>query len=150
MPVSSPFSLSSLSSSAVSLSCLQHRPWILTAYGIWACWCVLGAPGTAMIFLHTVISFCVAQFRSLFLSWLCSLLLLSTLRLQDVEEVKVRVSVLPLGPFGSAPFRILLFSGNRQLKNCGRAPPSGYIGLVHVNSGIAFCDHVFCTHVLAL
>lgn len=66
----------------------KHRPWFLTAYGMWACWCVLGAPGTAMIFLHTVISFCVAQFRSLFLSWLCSLLLLSTLRLQDVEEIK--------------------------------------------------------------
>lgn len=114
MPVSSPFSLSSLSSSAVSLSCLQHRPWILTAYGMWACWCVLGAPGTAMIFLHTVISFSVAQFRSLFLSWLCSLLLLSTLRLQDVEEVKVSVSVLPLGPFGSAPFRIDTFVSRQQ------------------------------------
>nr|KAF6316074.1 hedgehog acyltransferase [Pipistrellus kuhlii] len=66
----------------------KHRPWFLTAYGMWACWCVLGAPGTAMVFLHTVISFCVAQFRSLFLTWLCSLLLLSTLRLQDVEEIK--------------------------------------------------------------
>ncbi|ELK16138.1 Protein-cysteine N-palmitoyltransferase HHAT [Pteropus alecto] len=66
----------------------KHRPWILTAYGMWACWCVLGIPGTATIFLHTLISFCVAQFRSLFLSWLCSLLLLSTLRLQDVEEIK--------------------------------------------------------------
>ncbi|KAM7054198.1 protein-cysteine N-palmitoyltransferase HHAT isoform 3-T7 [Molossus nigricans] len=68
----------------------KHRPWILTAYGMWACWCVLGAPGTAMIFLHTTISFCVAQFRSLFLSWLCSLLLLSTLRLQGVEEIKMQ------------------------------------------------------------
>lgn len=76
---------------------LQHRPWILTAYGMWACWCVLGIPGTATIFLHTLISFCVAQFRSLFLSWLCSLFLLSTLRLQDVEEIKVSVSILPLG-----------------------------------------------------
>ncbi|XP_045694529.1 protein-cysteine N-palmitoyltransferase HHAT isoform X1 [Phyllostomus hastatus] len=66
----------------------KHRPWILTAYGMWACWCVLGARGTAMIFLHTIVAFCVAQFRSLFLSWLCSLLLLSTLRLQDVEEMK--------------------------------------------------------------
>ncbi|XP_070353386.1 protein-cysteine N-palmitoyltransferase HHAT isoform X9 [Equus asinus] len=66
----------------------KHRPWILTAYGMWACWCVLGAPGVAMVFLHTIISFCVAQFRSLLLSWLCSLLLLSTLRLQDMEEVK--------------------------------------------------------------
>lgn len=77
--------------------CLQHKPWILTAYGMWACWCVLGTQGTAMVLIHTTISFCVAQFRSPFLSWLCSLFLLSTLRLQDVEEVMVRVSVLPLG-----------------------------------------------------
>lgn len=77
--------------------CLQHRPWILGAYGIWASWCVLGAHGTAIIFLHTLISFCVAQFRSLALTWLCSLLLLSTLRLQDVEEVKVSVAILPWG-----------------------------------------------------
>ncbi|XP_040492313.1 protein-cysteine N-palmitoyltransferase HHAT isoform X3 [Ursus maritimus] len=68
----------------------KHRPWILGAYGIWASWCVLGAHGTAIIFLHTLISFCVAQFRSLALTWLCSLLLLSTLRLQDVEEVKMQ------------------------------------------------------------
>lgn len=58
---------------------------------------MLGAHGTAIIFLHTLISFCVAQFQSLVLTWLCSLLLLSTLRLQDVEEVKVSVAVLPLG-----------------------------------------------------
>lgn len=75
--------------------CLQHRPWILGAYGMWASWCVLGAQGTAIIFLHTLISFCVAQFQSQLLSWLCSLFLLTTLRLQDVEEVKVSVSVLP-------------------------------------------------------
>lgn len=60
-------------------------------YGMWACWCVLGAPGVAMVFLHATIAFCVAQFRSVLLSWLCSLLLLSTLRLQSVEEVKVGV-----------------------------------------------------------
>ncbi|KAM8817443.1 protein-cysteine N-palmitoyltransferase HHAT isoform 1-T1 [Rhynchonycteris naso] len=66
----------------------KHRPQILTAYGVWACWCVLGVPGTATIFFHTIISFCVAQFRSMYLSWLCTLLLLFTLRLQDVEEIK--------------------------------------------------------------
>ena len=75
--------------------CLQHRPWILGAYGMWASWCVLGAQGTAIIFLHTLISICEAQFQSQLLSWLCSLFLLTTLRLQDVEEVKVSVSVLP-------------------------------------------------------
>nr|XP_060499176.1 protein-cysteine N-palmitoyltransferase HHAT [Panthera onca] len=66
----------------------KHRPWILGAYGMWASWCVLGAQGTAIIFLHTLISFCMAQFQSQLLSWLCSLFLLTTLRLQDVEEVK--------------------------------------------------------------
>ena len=68
---------------------------------MWACRCVLGTQGTAMVLIHATISFCVAQFRSQFLSWLCSLSLLSTLRLQDVEEVKVRVSVffffIPMG-----------------------------------------------------
>jgi len=66
---------------------LQHRPWIIMIYGMWACWCVLGAPGVVMVLLHTTIAFCVAQFRSMLLSWLCSLLLLSTLRLQSVEEL---------------------------------------------------------------
>ncbi|EDL95019.1 rCG20100, isoform CRA_b [Rattus norvegicus] len=68
----------------------KHRPWIIMIYGMWACWCVLGAPGVVMVLLHTTIAFCVAQFRSMLLSWLCSLLLLSTLRLQSVEEVKRR------------------------------------------------------------
>ncbi|XP_007446422.1 PREDICTED: protein-cysteine N-palmitoyltransferase HHAT, partial [Lipotes vexillifer] len=74
-------------SQVANLLARKHKPWILTAYGMWACWCVLGTQGTAMVLIHTTISFCVAQFRSLFLSWLCSLFLLSTLRLQDVEEV---------------------------------------------------------------
>nr|XP_051677267.1 protein-cysteine N-palmitoyltransferase HHAT isoform X4 [Oryctolagus cuniculus] len=77
-------------SQMATLLAKKHRPWILMVYGMWACWCVLGAPGVAMVFLHTIISFCVAQFRSLLLSWLCSLLLLSTLRLQGVEEVKMQ------------------------------------------------------------
>ncbi|XP_037353700.1 protein-cysteine N-palmitoyltransferase HHAT isoform X2 [Talpa occidentalis] len=66
----------------------QHRPWILTLYGVGACWRVLGAPGVAMLLLHTTISFCVAQFQRPLLCWLCSLLLLSTLRLEDAQEVK--------------------------------------------------------------
>nr|XP_031294493.1 protein-cysteine N-palmitoyltransferase HHAT isoform X4 [Camelus dromedarius] len=77
-------------SQVANLLTRKHRPWILAAYGMWACQCVLGAQGTAVVLLHTAISYCVAQFRSLFLSWLCSLLLLSTLRLQDVEEVKMQ------------------------------------------------------------
>lgn len=77
-------------SSSPSLS-LQHKPWILAVYGMWACRCVLGTQGTALVLVHTTIAFCVAQFRSQSLSWLCSLSLLSALRLPDVEEVKVRV-----------------------------------------------------------
>ncbi|OBS74342.1 hypothetical protein A6R68_15118 [Neotoma lepida] len=77
-------------SQLATLLAKKHRPWIVMVYGMWACWCVLGAPGVAMVFLHTTIAFCVAQFRSMLLSWLCSLLLLSTLRLQSMEEVKRR------------------------------------------------------------
>ncbi|XP_007986737.1 protein-cysteine N-palmitoyltransferase HHAT isoform X1 [Chlorocebus sabaeus] len=77
-------------SQMATLLARKHRPWILMLYGMWACWCVLGTPGVAMVLLHTTISFCVAQFRSQLLSWLCSLLLLSALRLQGVEEIKRR------------------------------------------------------------
>ncbi|XP_057583684.1 protein-cysteine N-palmitoyltransferase HHAT isoform X4 [Hippopotamus amphibius kiboko] len=77
-------------SQVANLFARKHKPWILAAYGMWACRCVLGTQGMAMVLIHTTISFCVAQFRSLILSWLCSLFLLSTLRLQDVEEVKMQ------------------------------------------------------------
>ncbi|XP_004641263.1 protein-cysteine N-palmitoyltransferase HHAT isoform X1 [Octodon degus] len=77
-------------SQVATLLVRKHRPWILTAYGMWACWSVLGAPGVVMVLLHAIIAFSVAQFRSLLLSWLCSLLLLSTLRLQSVEDIKRR------------------------------------------------------------
>ncbi|XP_055274995.1 protein-cysteine N-palmitoyltransferase HHAT isoform X4 [Moschus berezovskii] len=75
-------------SQVTNLLSRKHKPWILAVYGMWACRCVLGTQGTATVLIHTTISFCVAQLRSQFLSWLCSLSLLSTLRLQDVEEVK--------------------------------------------------------------
>ncbi|XP_043779495.1 protein-cysteine N-palmitoyltransferase HHAT isoform X2 [Cervus elaphus] len=75
-------------SQVANLLSRKHKPWILAVYGMWACRCVLGTQGTAMVLIHTTIAFCVAQFRSQSLSWLCSLALLSTLRLQDVEEVK--------------------------------------------------------------
>ncbi|XP_072493967.1 protein-cysteine N-palmitoyltransferase HHAT isoform X2 [Notamacropus eugenii] len=66
----------------------KHRPWFLMIYGMGACWYLLGAHGLAMVFLHTIISFLVAQFRSTVLSWLCSLLLLSTLQVQALEDIK--------------------------------------------------------------
>ncbi|XP_068394537.1 protein-cysteine N-palmitoyltransferase HHAT isoform X3 [Eschrichtius robustus] len=46
-------------------------------------WLLLGHMGVSQ-----VANLLARKFRSLFLSWLCSLFLLSTLRLQDVEEVK--------------------------------------------------------------
>ncbi|XP_061017015.1 protein-cysteine N-palmitoyltransferase HHAT isoform X3 [Dama dama] len=75
-------------SQVANLLSRKHKPWILAVYGMWACRCVLGTQGTAVVLIHTTIAFCVAQFRSQSLSWLCSLALLSTLRLEDVEEVK--------------------------------------------------------------
>ncbi|KAB0342111.1 hypothetical protein FD754_019037 [Muntiacus muntjak] len=75
-------------SQVANLLSRKHKPWVLAAYGMWACRCALGAHGMAVVLVHTTIAFGVAQFRSQALSWLCSLSLLSTLRLQDVEEVK--------------------------------------------------------------
>ncbi|XP_001366478.2 protein-cysteine N-palmitoyltransferase HHAT [Monodelphis domestica] len=66
----------------------KYRPWFLMIYGMGACWYLLGAHGLTMVFLHTIISFSVAQFRSTLSSWLCSLLLLSTLQVQALEDVK--------------------------------------------------------------
>lgn len=60
-----------------------------------------------------------------------------------MEEVKVSVSVLPLGRCPH-PGRCLGFSDKSQLKNHGGAPPSGHMGLMHVNLGVAFCRLVFC------
>ncbi|XP_004613089.2 protein-cysteine N-palmitoyltransferase HHAT [Sorex araneus] len=64
------------------------RPWVLGTYGAWACWCVLGAAGLAMVVLYASVAFCVAQLRSPVLSWLSALLLLSSLRLEHVDQLK--------------------------------------------------------------
>ncbi|XP_004694970.1 PREDICTED: protein-cysteine N-palmitoyltransferase HHAT [Condylura cristata] len=66
----------------------KHRPWILTLYGVGACWRVLGAPGLGLLLLHTTMAFGVAQLQRPLLCWVCSLLLLSTLRLEDAQDVK--------------------------------------------------------------
>lgn len=58
-------------------------------YGMSACWFLLGIKGFAVILVHTAISFAVAQFQIPLLTWLCSLILLSTLRIPAVEEAKV-------------------------------------------------------------
>lgn len=58
-------------------------------YGMAACWLLLGIRGFALILLHATVSFAVAQFQLSVLTWLCSLTLLSTLRVPAVEEAKV-------------------------------------------------------------
>ncbi|XP_064565111.1 protein-cysteine N-palmitoyltransferase HHAT [Zonotrichia leucophrys gambelii] len=68
----------------------KYKPWCLMAYGMAACWLLLGIKGFAVILLHAAISFAVAQFQLSLLSWLCSLVLLATLRIPAVEETKRR------------------------------------------------------------
>ncbi|KFP95952.1 Protein-cysteine N-palmitoyltransferase HHAT, partial [Leptosomus discolor] len=66
----------------------KYKPWCLMVYGMAACWLLLGIKGFAVILLHATISFVVAQFQLSLLTWLCSLILLSTLRIPAVEEAK--------------------------------------------------------------
>uniref|UniRef100_A0A8V0Z1W9 Hedgehog acyltransferase n=1 Tax=Gallus gallus TaxID=9031 RepID=A0A8V0Z1W9_CHICK len=66
----------------------KYKPWCLMVYGMAACWFLLGIKGFAVILVHTAISFAVAQFQIPLLTWLCSLILLSTLRIPAVEEAK--------------------------------------------------------------
>ncbi|XP_054485494.2 protein-cysteine N-palmitoyltransferase HHAT isoform X1 [Agelaius phoeniceus] len=68
----------------------KYKPWCLMVYGMAACWLLLGIKGFAVILLHAAISFAVAQFQLSLLSWLCSLILLATLRIPAVEETKRR------------------------------------------------------------
>ncbi|OXB72449.1 UNVERIFIED_CONTAM: hypothetical protein H355_009242 [Colinus virginianus] len=66
----------------------KYKPWCLMVYGMVACWFLLGIKGFAVILLHAAISFAVAQFQTPLLTWLCSLILLSTSRIPAVEEAK--------------------------------------------------------------
>uniref|UniRef100_A0A6J0TPR2 Protein-cysteine N-palmitoyltransferase HHAT isoform X1 n=2 Tax=Pogona vitticeps TaxID=103695 RepID=A0A6J0TPR2_9SAUR len=66
----------------------KYKPWFLMAYGITACWFLLGTNGLALIFLHVTASYLVAQFKNPILTWMSSLLLLSTLHFPALEEIK--------------------------------------------------------------
>ncbi|XP_062981632.1 protein-cysteine N-palmitoyltransferase HHAT isoform X1 [Elgaria multicarinata webbii] len=66
----------------------KYKPWFLMAYGIAACGFLLGINGLIEIFLHVILSYLVAQFKHPVLTWLSSLLLLSTLHLPALEEIK--------------------------------------------------------------
>ncbi|XP_034967153.2 protein-cysteine N-palmitoyltransferase HHAT [Zootoca vivipara] len=71
-----------------SLYMEKYKPWFLMVYGMAACWFLLGTNGLAVIFLHVTFSYGVAQFKNPFLMWLGSLLLLSTLHMSALEEIK--------------------------------------------------------------
>nr|XP_047913561.1 protein-cysteine N-palmitoyltransferase HHAT isoform X11 [Anser cygnoides] len=66
----------------------KYKPWCLMVYGMAACWFLLGIKGFAVILLYAAISFAVAQFQISLLTWMCSLVLLSTLHIPAVEEAK--------------------------------------------------------------
>ncbi|XP_054836504.1 protein-cysteine N-palmitoyltransferase HHAT [Eublepharis macularius] len=66
----------------------KYKPWVLMAYGMTACWFLLGTNGFIMILLHTSVSYFVAQFKNPVLIWLSSLLLLLTLHIPALEDIK--------------------------------------------------------------
>nr|XP_020650259.1 protein-cysteine N-palmitoyltransferase HHAT isoform X3 [Pogona vitticeps] len=68
----------------------KYKPWFLMVYGITACWFLLGTNGLALIFLHVTASYLVAQFKNPILTWMSSLLLLSTLHFPALEEIKMK------------------------------------------------------------
>ncbi|XP_042302080.1 protein-cysteine N-palmitoyltransferase HHAT isoform X2 [Sceloporus undulatus] len=66
----------------------KYKPWLLMAYGVAASWFLLGTKGLLVIFLHVAVSYFIAQFKNSILTWMSSLLLLSTLHLPALEEIK--------------------------------------------------------------
>ncbi|XP_062827788.1 protein-cysteine N-palmitoyltransferase HHAT [Anolis carolinensis] len=71
-----------------SLYMEKYKPWVLMAYGVAASWFLLGTNGLLVIFLHVAVSYLVAQFKNSLLTWMSSLLLLSTLHFPALEEIK--------------------------------------------------------------
>ncbi|XP_029927218.1 protein-cysteine N-palmitoyltransferase HHAT isoform X2 [Myripristis murdjan] len=60
----------------------------LLIYGVVAAYSVLGVKGVSVLLVHLSLSFSVAQLRRPALSWTCSLLLLSTLHIQRLQEIQ--------------------------------------------------------------
>ncbi|KAF7665584.1 hypothetical protein LDENG_00138730 [Lucifuga dentata] len=61
---------------------------VLAVYGLVAAIHILGVKGIGVLLLHLGLSFSVAQLRNPALSWACSLLLLSTLHIQPLQEIQ--------------------------------------------------------------
>ncbi|XP_066467852.1 protein-cysteine N-palmitoyltransferase HHAT [Tiliqua scincoides] len=75
--------------SQMSSLCMEkHRPCFWMAYGMAASWFLLGTNGLIVILVHVTVSYLVALFKNPILVWLSSLLLLSTLHVPALEEVK--------------------------------------------------------------
>ncbi|KAJ6666966.1 hypothetical protein lerEdw1_018968 [Lerista edwardsae] len=75
--------------SQMSSLCMEkHRPCFLMAYGMAASWFLLGINGLIVILVHVTVSYLVALFKNPILVWLSSLLLLSTLHMPALEDVK--------------------------------------------------------------
>ncbi|XP_069787299.1 protein-cysteine N-palmitoyltransferase HHAT isoform X15 [Narcine bancroftii] len=68
----------------------KFRTWLLMMYGMLACFITVGYKGLAVILLHLVISFTVAQLRVPALSWICSVLLLYSLQMDSLGKMKMR------------------------------------------------------------
>ncbi|XP_069787294.1 protein-cysteine N-palmitoyltransferase HHAT isoform X10 [Narcine bancroftii] len=66
----------------------KFRTWLLMMYGMLACFITVGYKGLAVILLHLVISFTVAQLRVPALSWICSVLLLYSLQMDSLGKMK--------------------------------------------------------------
>lgn len=76
----------------------QARVAVLTAYGLLAACHLLGTRGLAVVLLHMAVSFSVAQLRKPFLCWAGGLTLLSTLHLDFLGELQVRLGHVSLTP----------------------------------------------------
>ncbi|XP_051867810.1 protein-cysteine N-palmitoyltransferase HHAT isoform X3 [Pristis pectinata] len=68
----------------------KFRTWLLMIYGMLACFITVGYKGLAVILLHLLISFAVAQLRVPALSWLCSVLLLYSLQMDSLGKIQMR------------------------------------------------------------
>ncbi|XP_068135807.1 protein-cysteine N-palmitoyltransferase HHAT isoform X1 [Hyperolius riggenbachi] len=66
----------------------KHRWQFLMAYGVAACWWVLGMRGLAAVFLNAVIFYMIAKLRAPLLTWLSSALMLFMLHNETVENTQ--------------------------------------------------------------
>ncbi|XP_016377815.1 protein-cysteine N-palmitoyltransferase HHAT-like isoform X2 [Sinocyclocheilus rhinocerous] len=66
----------------------QFRLAVLTVYGVLSAGWLLGVRGLTLLMLHLSITLVVAQLRSSILSWVCSLLLLSTLNVTAFQDLQ--------------------------------------------------------------